>query len=123
MVCLTELECASYADGELAAPEAQRVLEHLETCASCRNMVNALRVEARVLVECFQSTDFIEYELEDETLSAPQAQRIGIAKFAAFVLAMSVLLRPVLDFLEELGVPDGMNWLAITATGIVPAGI
>ena len=49
------------------------VVEHLETCESCRNLVNALRVESRVLVECFQSTDFIEYELEDETLSAPQA--------------------------------------------------
>jgi predicted anti-sigma-YlaC factor YlaD len=123
MVCLTEFECAVYADGEMTAPEAHRVIEHLETCEACRKLVNALRVESRIMVECLQSTDFIEFELEDETLSAPQVQNLSVARFAAFVLSMSVLLRPVMDFLTEVGLREDMNWLIITATAIVPSSI
>jgi len=123
MVCLTEYECAVYADGELSAREAHRVAQHLETCDDCRKLVNALRVESRVLVECLQSTDFIEFELEDESVSAPQVQNLSIARFAAFVLSMSVLLRPVMDFLEELGLQQGVNWLIITAAAVVPASV
>src|SRR5262245_9632681 len=121
MVCPTEFECAVYADGELPAPRAQKVADHLESCASCRQLGNGLRFESRVLVECFQSTDFIEFELEDETLSAPQAQNLGVVRFAAFILAMSVLLRPVLDFFEEIGARESMNWLALTGAYVVPA--
>src|SRR5262249_46495754 len=123
MACLTEFQCAVYADGELSQREAQEVSQHVEACRSCRQLVCRLRVESRVLVECFQSTDFIEFELEDEVLSAPQAQNLSVMRFAAFVLAMSVLLRPVLDFLEEVGLPDTMNGLAITGAYIVPVGV
>src|SRR5262247_1353072 len=123
MSCLTEFECGAYADGELPSRDAQEIAQHLETCGACRNLVSAARVESRVLVECFQSTDFIEFELEDEALSAPQAQNLGVVRFTAFVLAMSVLLRPVLDFLEEVGVRERMNWFVMTATYIAPAGI
>src|SRR5262245_31516788 len=97
--------------------------EHLKTCAPCRNLVAALRAESRVLVECFQITDFIEFELEDESLSTPQAHSLGVVKFTAFILAMSVLLRPLLDVLEELGLPSPTNWLPIAATHFIPAGI
>jgi hypothetical protein len=120
VACLTEFQCTVYADGELSAREVREVDEHLEECVSCRKLVEALRVENRVLVECFQSTDFIEFELEDETLSAPQVQSLGVVRFAAFVLAMSVLLRPVLAVLEELGLPETVNWLVILATYILP---
>jgi cytoskeletal protein CcmA (bactofilin family)/predicted anti-sigma-YlaC factor YlaD len=123
MSCLTEFECAVYADGELPARDAQEIAQHLERCGTCRNLVSAARVESRVLVECFQSTDFIEFELEDEALSAPQAQSLGVVRFAAFVLAMSVLLRPVLKFLEELGVRERMNWFVVAAAYIAPVGI
>ena len=123
MACLTEFEYAMFADGELPDHETPELAEHLETCAPCRKLVAALRVESRVLVECFQSTDFIEFELEDETLSAPQAHNLSVVRFTAFVLAMSVVLRPVLSFLEELGLPDAVNWLAIGAAYVIPAGI
>src|SRR5262249_46217835 len=123
MSCLTEFECATYADGELPARDAQGIAQHLEGCGACGNLVSAARVESRVLVECFQSTDFIEFELEDEALSAPQAQSLGVVRFAAFVLAMSVLLRPVLDSLEKLGVRERMNWFVVAAAYIAPVGI
>jgi len=123
MSCLTEFESAVYADGELPVSKTQEIAQHLERCGACRNLVSAARVEGRVLVECFQSTDFIEFELEDESLSAPQAQNLSVVRFTAFVLAMSVLLRPVLDFLEEMGVHERVNWFVMAATYIAPAGI
>lgn len=123
MFCLTEFESAVYADGELPVRKTQEIAQHLERCGACRNLVSAARVEGRVLVECFQSTDFIEFELEDESLSAPQVQNLSVVRFTAFVLAMSVLLRPVLDFLEEMGVHERVNWFVMAATYIAPAGI
>ena len=123
MACLTEFQCAVYADGELPARETREMDEHLKTCAPCSAVVAALRAESRVLVECFQVTDFIEFELEDESLSAPQAHSLGVVKFTAFVLAMSVLLRPVLNALEELGLPGRINWLPIAVAHIIPTGI
>src|SRR5262245_2156753 len=123
MSCLTEFESAVYADGELPVRKTQEIAQHLERCGACRNLVSAARVEGRVLVECFQSTDFIEFELEDESLSAPQAQNLSVVRFTSFILAMSVLLRPVLDFLEEMGVHERVNWFVMGATYIAPAGI
>jgi putative zinc finger protein len=119
VICLTEFQCAQYADGELPAREAHEAAEHLETCAACRELVGVLRAESRVLVESLQTTDFIEFELEDETLSAPQAHSLSVTRFAAFILAMSVLLRPVLASLDELGLAQLLSWLPVTAT-IIP---
>ena len=119
MICLTEFQCAQYADGELPAREAHEAAEHLETCDACRELVGVLRAESRVLIESLQTTDFIEFELEDEALSAPQAHSLSVPKFAAFILAMSVLLRPVLASLDELGLAQLLSWIPVTAT-IVP---
>jgi cytoskeletal protein CcmA (bactofilin family)/predicted anti-sigma-YlaC factor YlaD len=119
VICLTEFQCAQYADGELPAREAHEAAEHLETCPACRDLVGVLRAESRVLIESLQTIDFIEFELEDETLSAPQAHNLSVARFAAFILAMSVLLRPVLASLDALGLPELLSWLPVTAT-IIP---
>lgn len=123
MLCPTELQCAIYADGELPAREARELTSHLESCGACRQLVQSLRAESRVLVECFQSTEFIEFELEDEVLGAPQAKRLGVARFAAFILAMSVLLRPVLNVLEEAGMRGLVNGIVITVAYLIPAAI
>jgi cytoskeletal protein CcmA (bactofilin family) len=103
--CLTELKCSIYADGELPEAEAREVTRHLASCGACRRMVDSLRLERSVLTECLQITDFIEFELEDEVLAAPQAHNLSIATFAAFVLAMAVLLRPVFAALEQIQLP------------------
>src|SRR5215471_14588059 len=81
------------------------VAEHLAKCRTCRRLVESLRVESRVLLECFQNTEFLEFELEDEDLSAPAADTLSATRFAAFVLAMSVLLRPVFSALEDIQFP------------------
>src|SRR2546423_94779 len=111
VVCLSEFTCAVYADGELPESEAREVADHLASCGVCRRSVEALRAESRVLVQCFQETEFIEFELEDETLSAPHASRLSVVRFGLFVLAMSALLRPVIGALAELELPEGLNWL------------
>jgi len=121
--CLSEFQCTVYADGELSAGEAGLVMEHLENCPSCRTLVSDLREENRVLVDCLLATDYIEFELEDEALSAPQAHNLGVVRLAAFVLAMSGLLRPVLGSLEQLGLPETLGGLIVTLTYLVPAAI
>ena len=84
MACLSEFTCTVYADGELPANEAREAANHLASCGTCRQSVDALRAESRILVQCFQDTDFIEFELEDETLSAPQAgNQAGIRRSGA----------------------------------------
>jgi hypothetical protein len=103
--CLTELKCAVYADGELPDEESRKVTGHLAACGTCRQMVSSLRFERSALIECLQEIDLIEFELEDEVLSAPQASRISVTRFAALVLAMAVLLRPVFTALGELPLP------------------
>jgi hypothetical protein len=123
VACLTEFEYAVYADGELPIQESRRMADHLETCASCRKLVAGLRAESRTLVECFQSTDFIEFELEDEALSASQAHNLSALKLTAFVLAMSVLLRPVMAVLEEFGFRQTVNGLSMALIYLVPMGI
>jgi hypothetical protein len=49
MECYSEQTCALFADGELAADEAQCLRDHLATCRRCRNLVDALVGENRVL--------------------------------------------------------------------------
>lgn len=105
MSCLTELKCSVYADGELPEAEAREVTRHLASCGACRRLVDSLRLERNVLTECLQMTDFVEFELEDEILAAPQAHNLSITTFAAFVLAMAVLLRPVFAALEQIQLP------------------
>jgi anti-sigma factor RsiW/cytoskeletal protein CcmA (bactofilin family) len=111
VTCLTEFTCAVYADGELQVEESRRVEKHLAACRSCRESVEALRMENRVLIDCFQDVDFIDFELEDETLSAPRAHTLSAARLVMFVLAMAVLLRPAGSALAALELPYSLGWL------------
>jgi predicted anti-sigma-YlaC factor YlaD/cytoskeletal protein CcmA (bactofilin family) len=119
VACLTEFECSVYADGELPDNDSREVADHLAACAACRHLVEAMGAESRVLVHCLQDTDYLEFELEDEALSAPQANRLSATRLAAFVLAMAVMLRPILDVLGELELP--YSFLATTLTYLIPA--
>jgi hypothetical protein len=111
VACLTEFQCSLFADGELPDGEARVAAAHIEACGACRRMVETLRVESQVLVHCLQDTAYLEFELEDEALSAPQAKTLSVARFGMFVLAMSALLRPVTNALSEMQLPDSLSWL------------
>lgn len=105
MPCLTEFECSIYADGELPEGRTHEVARHLESCGKCRRLADALQNERRVLVSSFQDVQFIEFELDDEAPGEPQMQRLGAAKFAALILAMATLLRPVFAALGQFRIP------------------
>ena len=51
MECYSEQTCAIFADDELSLDEARRLRDHLVTCQRCRDLVDALRAESRVLSE------------------------------------------------------------------------
>jgi cytoskeletal protein CcmA (bactofilin family) len=103
--CLTEFQYAVYADGELPEEEAREVTRHIASCGECRRLTASLRFERTSLVQSLQDIDLIEFELEDEALSAPPVRSLGAVRFGAFVLAMSVLLRPVFSALSEFQLP------------------
>jgi cytoskeletal protein CcmA (bactofilin family) len=103
--CLTEFECSVYADGELPESRTHEVARHLEWCGKCRRMADALQNEKRVLVSCLQDVQLIEFELDDESLAAPQPERIGVVKFAALIFSLATLLRPVFAALGQFRIP------------------
>jgi cytoskeletal protein CcmA (bactofilin family) len=103
--CLTEFKCAVYADGELPEEEAREVTRHVASCGVCRRLVGSLRFERTQLIQCLQDVELIEFELEDEVLSAPEAHGVTVVRFAAFVLAMAGLLRPVFDAVSKFRIP------------------
>ncbi len=110
MACLSEFTCAVYADGELPESEARDAARHLASCGTCRRSVEALQAESRMLVQCFQDTDFIEFELEDPALA--RQGKVSPARFAMAVLALAALLHPVLDALTQFELPDSLAWLS-----------
>ena len=62
MECYSEQIVSIFVDGELAVEEAQRLRDHLATCRRCRQLLDALRAENRVLSESLQ-------ELPEEAFS------------------------------------------------------
>jgi cytoskeletal protein CcmA (bactofilin family) len=53
--CFPELTYSVYLDQELSAEERRGVESHLEICASCRELVERLRLENRTIAEAFES--------------------------------------------------------------------
>lgn len=105
MSCLTEFKCAVYADGELPEEEARDITLHIASCGACRQVVASLRLERTALIQCVQDIELIEFELEDETLIAPQANNRSLVQLTAFVLAMAGLLRPVFAAVSAFQLP------------------
>lgn len=106
MECYSEQMCALAVDGELPLDEAQRLRDHLATCECCRKLVNALRVENRVLSESLN-------ELPEEAVSpvwfAPRRRswRWGDLAIVAAVLALGSIIVPWID---KLSIPSALEW-------------
>ena len=49
MECYSEQIISIFVDGELAVEEARHLRDHLATCQRCRQLLDALRAENRVL--------------------------------------------------------------------------
>ncbi len=105
MDCYSEQIIAIAVDGELAVEEAQRLRDHLATCRRCRQLLDALRAENRILSESLQ-------ELPEEAtgpmdvLSSPWS--VGWAEVVVVVAALAL---GSAVWLNELSIPEGLQWL------------
>jgi cytoskeletal protein CcmA (bactofilin family) len=106
MECYSEQTCALAVDGELAPDEAQRLRDHLLTCRRCRDLVDALRAENRLLSESLQ-------ELPEETPSpAGFAHRHRSWVWGDLaVLAVVLVLGSITSiWFDGLSIPAAMEW-------------
>jgi predicted anti-sigma-YlaC factor YlaD len=106
MECYSEQTCAIFVDGELTVDEAQHLRDHLVTCQRCRDLVDALRAESRVLSESLR-------ELPQEAASpeAPSRLRLswvwGDLALMAAVLALDSI---VFVWIDQLEIPGALEW-------------
>ena len=106
MECYSEQACALAVDGELSTDEAQRLRDHLARCDRCRKLVDALRVENRVLSESLN-------ELPEEAISpaefAPR-RRFRAWGHLAIVAAVLALGAIVVPWMDKLSMPAALEW-------------
>ena len=106
MECYSEQTCALAVDGELAADEARRLRDHLATCRRCRELVDALRAENRVLSDSL-------HELPEEAASPAGLSRLrrswvwGDLAVMAAVLALGSISS---IWFDELSIPAALEW-------------
>ncbi len=106
MECYSEQTCALAVDGELGADEARRLRDHLGTCRRCRELVDALRAENRVLSESL-------HELPDEAASPAGFSHRGRSwvwrdlGVMAGVLALGSISS---IWIDELSIPAALAW-------------
>ena len=106
MECYSEQTCALAVDGELAADEARRLRDHLTTCRRCRELVDALRAENRVLSESLQA-------LPEEGASPAgfaHLRRSWVWGDLAVLAAVLVLGSISSIWFEGLSIPAALEW-------------
>jgi Putative zinc-finger len=107
MECYSEQIVSIFVDGELAVEEARRLRDHLATCRRCRQLLDALRAENRVLSESLQ-------ELPEEAASPAGSPRLpwslgwGDVVVVAAVLALGSI---VVGWIDKLSIPEALQWL------------
>ena len=107
MECYSEQIVSMFVDGELEVEEARRLRDHLATCRRCRQLLDALRAENRVLSESLQ-------ELPEEAPSPAGVSRLrwswtwGDLAIVAAVLALGSIVVPWID---KVSIPEALQWL------------
>jgi cytoskeletal protein CcmA (bactofilin family) len=107
MECYSEQTISVFVDGELAAAEAQRLRDHLSTCRNCRQLLDALRAENRILSESLQ-------ELTEEAPSPAHVFRPRSSwTWGDFAIGAAVLaLASVVSFwIDGVSIPQSLQWL------------
>jgi hypothetical protein len=106
MECYSEEICAIFVDDELPLDEARQLRDHLAGCQRCQDLVDALRIERRVLSESLR-------ELPEETAIPEAFSRShlswvwGDLAVMAAVLALGSI---VLVSIDELKIPEALVW-------------
>src|ERR1700686_3057768 len=106
MECYSEQTCALAVDGELGMDEALRLRDHLATCRRCRELVDALRAENRVLSESLHQLP--EEAASPASFSPPRWSWVwrDLALMAAG-LALGLIISVWFD---ELSIPAALEW-------------
>ncbi len=107
MECYSEQTCAIFVDGELGVDEARRLRDHLATCQRCRELVDALRAENRILGESL-------HELPQEAASPAIFPRLRWSWLWGDLAAMAAVLALgsiVSVWIHELRIPEALEWL------------
>jgi cytoskeletal protein CcmA (bactofilin family) len=107
MECYSEQTCAMFVDGELEVDEARRLRDHLATCHRCRELVDALRAENRMLGESL-------HELPEEAASLasfPRARRSWLWGDLAAMAAVLALGSIFFVWIDDLQIPEALKWL------------
>src|SRR5437879_12112742 len=107
MDCFSELTYTILADGELAAEEARQVRNHLATCSRCRELVETLRAENRLLKEVLRELP----QEAGERAGVPWFRRSWIWGDLAVVTAMLALGAAVSQWFDEQRIPAVLEWL------------
>ena len=107
MECYSEQTCALAVDGELPADEARRLRDHLATCRRCRELVDALRAENRVLSESL-------HELLEEAASPAgfsHLRRSWVWRDLAVMAAVLALGSISSIWFDKLSIPAALEWI------------
>ena len=107
MECYSELTCAIFVDGELGIEEARRLQDHVATCQRCRELVDALRAENRILGESL-------HELPEEAGSPASFSRLRMSWVwgdLAALAAVLALVSIIYAWVEKLRIPEALEWL------------
>jgi Putative zinc-finger len=109
MMCPSEYTCSVFAEGELPETEAREVARHLENCRACDRLVEALRAESRLLVQCLQDVDL------DEAVEVPQlsvvSPRLSVLQLAFWIIGSALAFRLSTGILFGLQLPAELEWL------------
>jgi cytoskeletal protein CcmA (bactofilin family) len=107
MECYLEQMCVIFVDGELAEDEARRLRDHLALCQRCRELVDALRAENRVLGESL-------HELPEGAADRVGLPRLRLSRVWGDLAALAAVLTLVSIFsawVDKLRIPEALEWL------------
>src|SRR5436309_5154718 len=107
MECYSEQMCGIFVDGELAVDEGRRLRDHLARCQRCRELVDALRAENRLLGESL-------HELAEEAAEPVGLPRLRLSRVWGDLAALAVVLALVSIFsawVDKLRIPEALEWL------------
>jgi cytoskeletal protein CcmA (bactofilin family) len=116
MECYSEQTCAIFVDGELPVDEARCLRDHLAMCPRCRELVDALRAENRVLSESL-------HELPEEAAVSgafPRSRWSWVWGDLAVLAAVLALVSIFSVWIDKLRIPEALEWLnPFSASGLM----
>src|SRR5205823_15096826 len=107
MECYSEQMCSIFVDGELAVDEARRLRARLASCQRCRELLDALRAENRVVGESL-------HELPEEAVDTVGFPRLRLYRVWGDLAALAAVLAIVSVFsswVDKLRIPEEVVWM------------